>query len=87
MVLFNNLLFFEILLIFSMLINNVLSTYTHAAFVNDIRRTQKKDEGLRSLPNFDTNEEYSLQMNNTALFGLQPCSYRQCKRIAIVGAG
>ncbi len=72
----------------STLITNVLSTYTHAAFVNDIRRSQqRRHQQSRSISTYDASEEYSLQMNNTALFGLQPCSYMQCKRIAIVGAG
>ena len=41
----------------------------------------------RSMSTYDISEEYSLQMNSTALLGLQPCSYRQCKRIGVVGAG
>jgi hypothetical protein len=74
------LLFF---LFLSILVTNVLSIYTHAAFVNDIRRSKQ----WRTLSIYDPSEEYSLQMNNTALFGLPPCSHLQCERIAVVGAG
>ncbi len=76
----NSLFFFVFL---STLIINVSSIYTHAAFVNDIRRAKQS----RSMSIYDSSEEYSLQMNNTALLGLQPCSHMQCKRIAVVGAG
>ncbi|CAM4795595.1 unnamed protein product [Rotaria magnacalcarata] len=75
------------LVLTSCLIRNVLSVYTHAAFVNDVRRSRHKNEGARNLFVSDPSEEYSLQMNNTALFGLQSCSHMQCKTIAIVGAG
>jgi hypothetical protein len=78
----NTILFFFLFL--STLVINVSSIYTHAAFVNDIRRSQQR---FRSLSIYDPSEEYSLQMNNTALLGLQPCSHRQCERIAVVGAG
>jgi hypothetical protein len=73
--------------LFSIFVRNVLSTYTHAAFVNDIRRTKHLDERSRSLSSYDPSEEYTLQMNNTALLGLQPCSHMQCQKIAVVGAG
>jgi hypothetical protein len=77
----NTKLFFFLFL--STSITNVSSIYTHAAFVNDIRRSQR----FRSISTYDSSEEYSLQMNNTALLGLQPCSHMQCERIAVVGAG
>lgn len=80
-------LFFLFLFFFTS-IKNACSTYSHAAFVNDIRQSQRKHfTGARTTSAYDISEEYSLQMNNTALLGLQRCSYRQCKRIAVVGAG
>ncbi|CAF2565440.1 unnamed protein product [Rotaria sp. Silwood2] len=81
----NNLFFLFVFV--SSIIGNALSVYTHAAFVNDVRRSQQKYRKLRSSVISDPSEEYSLQMNNTALFGLQPCSHMQCEKIAIVGAG
>jgi hypothetical protein len=85
MTLFNDTLF--LVTVLSILVTDVASTYTHAAFINDVRRTQNRYGRSRSLSTYDPSEEYSLQMNNTALFGLQPCTHRQCKRIAVVGAG
>jgi abortive infection bacteriophage resistance protein len=82
---FNRILFPLVFLL--TLIINVSSTYTHAAFVNAIRQSQQKYQQSRSISMYDASEEYSLQMNNTALLGLQPCSHMQCKKIAIVGAG
>ena len=62
--------------------------YSHAAFVNDIRRTSRSSyQRSSTLATLDPTDEYSLQMNTTALHGLQRCSYQQCKRVAVVGAG
>lgn len=76
-----------LLICLSTLVENIVSVYTHAAFVNAIRQSQRNDENARRLSFYDPSEEYSLQMNNTALLGLQPCSHMQCEKIAIVGAG
>lgn len=73
-----------VLIIFSTLLLNINCTYTHAAFVNDIRQSRRKGRDLKLV---DPSEEYSIQMNQTALLGLPKCSYGQCQRIAIVGAG
>ena len=76
---------FVFLLIFlSLLLANGDCTYTHAAFVNDLRQSQMKE---RTSFRYDSSEEYSLQMNQTALLGLPKCRDEQCQRIAIVGAG
>lgn len=75
---------FTLLVIF---IGYAMSVYTHAAFVNEIRRSRQKYAKAKSLSLYDPSEEYSLQMNNTALLGVQPCSYMQCRKIAVIGAG
>lgn len=73
-----------VLTIFSALFVNISCIYTHAAFVNDIRQSRRRGRDIKMV---DPSEEYSIQMNKTAILGLPKCSYGQCQRIAIVGAG
>ena len=70
-----------------MMIDDVDGVYSHAAFVHALRREKSQAKRSGSIEVDAPSDEYSIQMNNTALFGLPHCSSMQCQRIGIIGAG
>ena len=60
---------------------------TYATFVLlRVSLSSQFNDGIEST-SYDLGKEYSLQINSTALLGLQPCTKMQCKRVAVIGAG
>ena len=69
--------FYSVLLVLlstTMMIADVGSVYSNAAVVNALRRDKTQVKRSGSIEFDAPSDEYSVQMNNTALFALPRCS-------------